>query len=84
MKKFALLFAVMISMAQMSAATNDAAVNNEATNAETPAAAVAAAEDDNNSTSLLGNDLIARTALAAIAGSGACTSCYRKCEHCGH
>ena len=54
MKKFALLFAVMISMAQMSAATNDAAVNNEATNAETPAAAVAAAEDDNNSTSLLG------------------------------
>lgn len=52
MKKFALLFAVIISMTQMSAATNDAAVNNEATNAEAPA--VAAADDENyDSSSLL-------------------------------
>ena len=52
MKKFALLFVAIFSMAQMSAAAGDAAVNNNATNPEAPAVA-AADDDDNNSSSLL-------------------------------
>ena len=51
MKRIALIIAAMFTMAQMSAATNDAAVNNDATNAETPA--LTAADDDDNSSSLM-------------------------------
>jgi len=36
MKKFTLIFAAMLAMAQMNAATSDAATNNDATNAEAP------------------------------------------------
>ena len=50
MKKIALIIAAMFTMAQMSAATDDAAVNYDATNAETPALA---ADDDDNSPSLM-------------------------------
>ncbi len=49
MKKLVLIFAAMFAMAQMNAATNDAAVSNDATNAEAPALTAADYDDDESS-----------------------------------